>query len=143
MFAIFLLIVISIVLGSLYVDAAKKNKRLKLDVERLTNSQILLMVPDEQAVDIANWMSSHPQQTQSFVKKAQSEHVSSVVVNDESQTKKVSAQSSAESTKSTEISTKFNNKTVVLSENEDGVKVIHLPHGGIRVTTREQQDPIN
>ncbi len=48
-----------------------------------------------------------------------------------------SLRTEAPSVSSTQAQSQSSNVPVVISENADGVKVISLPNGGIRVTTRE------
>lgn len=128
MLALFLMTVAIFVLAGLSTDLYRKNEVLKLDVQRLENSQVLLMVPDEQAELIANWLEQHPAQTQSLI---------NMVAQKQPQvgeTKTVTkVQAASEVPKNTSGNT-------LESESEDGVKVIKLPHGGIRVTTRDEAD---
>ena len=67
---IFLLGVAVVALGSLYLEQKHKNKLLLEQVAELKDSQILFMVPDEQAEVMANWMSNNPVMVQSFVERA-------------------------------------------------------------------------
>lgn len=133
----FLLSVAAVVFASLYFDANNKNKALKQEVSRLEASQVLLMVPDEHAQDIANWLASHPEQTQSIIKMSEQPEQPLVAIGpavNESTPLPEAQQNQVDST---------TNEPVVVSEDENGVKVIRLPHGGIRVTTREQKENNN
>lgn len=141
---LFLLMLAVIVLSSLYFDTLKKNDLLKADVERLTASQVLLMVPDEQAAEIANWLAQHPDQTETIIEFAGSEKSGTygkVGENPRQQSVLLGPQIATEvsTTESSENQMDQDNPPtdVLVSENADGVKVIRLPHGGIRVTTRE------
>ena len=206
---IFLLSLAVFVLSSLYLEARHKNELLLLDVERLQQSQVLLMVPDEQAQALATWMAQHPEATQALVSQVkQGEKVtlevgpgvnttdvqtasavaSPLALVDEGNTQvsvplaledvplqhvplapvdpvplKLSAEPSdgthkqpqvrveqaisliANDLSLDDISETLSNvaetmpkaKASTLSVDEDGVKVISLPHGGIRVTTRD------
>ena len=141
---LFLLMLAVIALSSLYFDALKKNDLLKADVERLAASQVLLMVPDEQAADIANWLAQHPEQTETIIEFAgrdksstygnigEHSHQQSVLLGPQIATEFSTTEPSA-----TQMVDDNPPTDVVVSENADGVKVIRLPHGGIRVTTRE------
>ncbi|MCJ8303686.1 hypothetical protein [Shewanella sp.] len=206
---IFLLSLAVFVLSSLYLEARHKNELLLLDVERLQQSQVLLMVPDEQAQALATWMAQHPEATQTLVSQVkQGEKVtlevgpgvnttdvqtasavaSPLALVDEGNTQvsvslalehvplrhaplapvdPVPLKQSAEPSDGThkqpqvrveqaisliandlsldDVSETLSNvaetmpkaKASTLSVDEDGVKVISLPHGGIRVTTRD------
>jgi hypothetical protein len=123
--SLFLMTIVILVLAGLSFDLNKKNDLLRLDVKRLENSQVLLMVPDEHAAAIAHWLESNPKQTQSFINMATKP------------SKKV-ATTIPEQTVKDSITESAGDKLV--SESEDGVKVIKLPHGGIRVTTRDETD---
>ena len=201
----FLLSIASFTFGSLYFEAQHKNKLLSSEVQKLKNSQVLLMVPDEQAELMANWMAENPDFVSSFVEKAKqgestvlplgpgaqqpsSQSVSSKsrgLADDEQQKQSVTQQKPVKpvSTKEQEKrlngasakteqkhtaailseldrdavltvtdeersnaakmkdsafnSTRVVKQAVMLNESPDGVKLISLPHGGIRVTTRE------
>ena len=183
--AIFLLSVTAFSFGSLYFDSQHKVKVLTAEVNELTKSQVLLMVPDEQAAVMANWMANNPEFVQGFVDKARKgeatvlpigpgaarEVVDSKALNQ--QKAQHAAQSSAPvaregyfngseqaidklveseaddlkpSTVSKDIKSQIaaNDavnqhpaQAVTVLESDDGVKLIRLPHGGVRVTTRE------
>lgn len=128
MLALFLMTVAIFVLAGLSIDLYRKNEVLKVDVQRLENSQVLLMVPEEQAELIANWLEQHPTQTQSLINMvAQKQpHVDEIKTVTKAQTPLKMPESASGNT--------------LESESEDGVKVIKLPHGGIRVTTRDETD---
>lgn len=202
---IFLLAVAVFVSSSLYLETRHKNELLLLDVERLQQSQVLLMVPDEQAQALATWMAQHPEATQALVSQVkQGEKVtlevgpgvnsadvqtasaiaSPLALVDQSNTQvsvsknlpplllahtpldpaqtqiaKASDGSHQPPQERVEqaisliandlslddfsekpsklVKTMPKLKAATLSVDEDGVKVIRLPHGGIRVTTRE------
>jgi len=190
---IFLLSIGVFVTTSLYFDVRHKNELLLSEVERLQSSQVLLMVPDEQAEVVAKWMAEHPEATQVLLSHAKPQQEVKVTVgpgvevsgaqahktsqdesrdaaqlgqddivvpsniartSDQHVDKRLTDGSSADeatdlSSLSSETSpnipeadgSKLEKELVevplTISENEDGVKVISLPHGGIRVTTRE------
>jgi hypothetical protein len=123
--AMFLMTIVILVLAGLSFDLNKKNDLLRLDVKRLKDSQVLLMVPDEHAAAIAHWLESNPKQTQSFINMATKP------------SKRMQA-TTPEQTIIESIAEPTGDELV--SESEDGVKVIKLPHGGIRVTTRDETD---
>lgn len=180
---ILLLSVAVFVLASLYLETRHKNKLLVLEVERLEGTQVLLMVPDEQAEVVAKWMSENPEATKAILTQAKPQQKVNVSVGpgNEAQADKASLidnteqinkridnvemldQASANlieteliekgkeentqnnlgitSSEATEVNVSPNAKNIAnartVSENDEGVKVIVLPHGGIRVTTRE------
>ena len=190
---IFLLSIGVFVTTSLYFDVRHKNTFLLSEVERLQSSQVLLMVPDEQAEVVAKWMAEHPEATQALLSHAKPQQEVKVTVgpgvevseaqahktsqdksrnaaqldqddivvpsniartSDQQVDKRLTDGSSADeamdlSSLSSETppniteadGSKLEKELVevplTISENEDGVKVISLPHGGIRVTTRE------
>jgi len=190
---IFLLSIGVFVTTSLYFDVRHKNELLLSEVERLQSSQVLLMVPDEQAEVVAKWMAEHPEATQALLSHAKPQQEVKVTVgpgvevseaqahktsqdksrdtaqlgqddivvpsniartSDQQVDKRLTDGSSADeamdlSSLSSETppniteadGSKLEKELVevplTISENEDGVKVISLPHGGIRVTTRE------
>ncbi|MGS0682896.1 hypothetical protein ACVBIL_17290 [Shewanella sp. 125m-7] len=185
---LFLLSIASFTFGSLYFESQHKNKLLSSEVQKLKNSQVLLMVPDEQAEVMANWMAENPHFVQSFVDKAKQGESTVLPIGpginqaEQAQTqrpktqrpymstdvqqvsnKTVSASSVekerlnnqsqlAESATKNKVGVANNNnnntsannlqqpKSVKVNEREDGVKLISLPHGGIRVTTREPEE---
>ncbi|PMG32010.1 hypothetical protein BCU94_01150 [Shewanella sp. 10N.286.52.C2] len=125
MSVVFLLIIAVITLAGLYFEAAKTNRELSQQVAQLKASQVLLMVPDEQAADIAAWLGKHPEPTKALVQKA---------ANGEAVTLSLGPGSTAENNQHFQPQEQQNIQTL---ENAQGVKVIPLPHGGIRITTRE------
>ena len=201
---IFLLTIAVFVSSSLYLDTRQKNKLLLLDVERLQQSQVLLMVPEEQAQALATWMAEHPEATQALLSQVKQGEkvtlevgpgVNSANVQEDTPVTSPFALADEDNSQSsvpksleqvplvqTPLEPKFLDqraqsgdgthkqpqqqveqtvslmandlsldesgetlsnvaeilpKVSTLSVDEDGVKVISLPHGGIRVTTRE------
>ncbi len=126
------------VLAGLYVDAHQKVASLQQDVARLTASQVLLMVPEDQAANIADWLTMHPEQTQAIIASAGKEHAQSALFGpgalDGGQLIEVDKVKYDIDTPA-----KWKDQEVVMSENDQGVKVIRLPNGGIRVTTRDDK----
>ncbi len=122
--SLFVATVLSLVFGSLYLESRYKLALLKDEVHRLQQSQVLLMVPDEQAAVIADWLEQHPKQTHALIDMF-------------SQTPVKETSNDHKPVKVRDISRTPEKNSVIVSETEDGVKVIKLPHGGIRVTTRE------
>ena len=147
-------------LSALSLDYRYKNSVLRADVTRLESSQVLLMVPDGQAEAIATWLASHPEQTQMMLQVA-SDGQKAITIGAEPIVKseipylleKHTSEIAAENGHSTqELSVPKQlqipdinlkqvepDNAIVITENVDGVKVISLPNGGIRVTTRESQ----
>ncbi|MFV7666746.1 membrane anchored protein in chemotaxis locus [Shewanella algae] len=141
--ALFLFLVALVVVAALYWDLRQKNRQLSEKVAQLESSQVLLMVPDEQAAIIADWMSSHPQQTASLLDVIRPKVTSGTEPEAQTSTKlSVSpGDISPERTRGEAGATvplPAQTEDARVTELENGVKVIRLPHGGIRVTTREE-----
>lgn len=157
-----------LVLGALSLDYKRKNSLLQADIKRLESTQVLLMVPDEQAEAIATWLASHPDQTKAMLQLAAPGEQKAVAIGPEpvqnsippllgkpdteidTAKEKTNLESSiSKQLQAPEKEVKAVSQTiapqnaemlpVVISENADGVKVISLPNGGIRVTTRKEQ----
>ena len=154
-------------LGALSFDYHRIYIKLLADVKRLASTQVVLMVPDEQAKVIADWLATHPEQTKAMLKMVAPGEHNAVTLGPEMPAadgnnippllekvpemdkQQLSSQSPAESSVSlrlqneaaltTEVRQESTQVPVVISENADGVKVISLPNGGIRVTTREEE----
>lgn len=141
-------------LGALSLDYHRKISLLRDEVKRLESTQVLLMVPDEQAEAIATWLASHPDQTKAMLKLASPGEQKAVTLGPETLTApednipplldKALDKSSEQNQTQTPLMPEQSNTTnstgtvpVIISENADGVKIISLPNGGIRVTTRE------
>ncbi|WP_445776246.1 membrane anchored protein in chemotaxis locus [Shewanella sp.] len=129
---LFLCLVAILVLGSLYVDSQRKMSLLSKEIEQLKASQVLLMVPEDQAENIANWLLNHPEQTQAMINQTGKNEAKSVLIGPGAAVA-TNDQLSSPADSSQTLPT----QEVIVSENAQGVKVISLPNGGIRVTTRE------
>ncbi|NMH65578.1 hypothetical protein HC757_10380 [Shewanella sp. SHSM-M6] len=116
--AIFLLAGAVLVLLAFCTQLQRKNSLLLDELERLQAEQVVLMAPSEQAQALASWLDSHPQQTRALVQKP---------------SQASSMQLGQDAGNDTRPATE---QAVILSENAAGVKVVSLPDGGIRVTTR-------
>ncbi|QDE31913.1 MULTISPECIES: membrane anchored protein in chemotaxis locus [Shewanella] len=138
MLGLFLSFIVILVLAGLYINAHRKVTLLEQDVLRLTASQVLLMVPEDQAANIAHWLTQHPEQTQAMISSARKDQTQSVLLgpgalDSESLTE-------VDNTKNdTDASAELKRQDVIVSENAQGVKVIRLSNGGIRVTTRDDK----
>ncbi|MCL1123863.1 hypothetical protein [Shewanella surugensis] len=149
----FLLLVTSVTFGGLYFDTWQKNNRLNKQVHDLQQSQILLSVPKEQASVIAHWMNAHPEYVEAMVSQAQVEQA--LQLEDSTSITSVPIASKESMIEKLGINVTVMNKAVmnksamthhtikpaiqssrVIAESEEGVKIIALPHGGIRITTR-------
>ncbi|WP_335919982.1 membrane anchored protein in chemotaxis locus [Shewanella algae] len=141
--ALFLFLVALVVVAALYWDLRQKNLQLSEKVAQLESSQVLLMVPDEQAAIIADWMSRHPQQTASLLDVIRPKVTSGTGPEAPASTK-LSVPSGDISPERTPgeagaaVPLPAQTEDTRVTELENGVKVIRLPHGGIRVTTREE-----
>ncbi|MCL1066527.1 membrane anchored protein in chemotaxis locus [Shewanella olleyana] len=140
MFVVFILIIAVICLGSLYFDLAKKNRELAIEVNALKGSQVLLMVPDDQAAQIANWLAKYPEQTQAMAARAAKGEDITLAFGPGSE---VVSSDTLDNTLMSEQAKNSALSSQAVTENAQGVKVITLPHGGIRVTTRESETPKN
>ncbi|MCL2919658.1 membrane anchored protein in chemotaxis locus [Shewanella litorisediminis] len=123
---IFLLGLFSVVITVLYFDLRVKYAQLKDRNAELAASQVLLMVPDSQAEALAQWLETHPRETERLLKQV------------ETKANEGDGVATDDSVKETESIPKALVPEVI-SENSDGVKVIALPNGGIRVTTRDEK----
>lgn len=145
---IFLLVLTCVVFISLYLELRYKNEQLVDKIEQLSQQQVLLMVPQQYAEQMSNWMSNHPEQTQALINLAKpngKEHsidgsneqllAEAVVKNSDNSPEitRLTKLNELEGPSHSDSMLEDNNGDVVLQ----GVKVITLPHGGIRVTTRE------
>lgn len=164
---IFLLGVAVVVFAGLFFDTLNKNRLLDEEVQTLQKSQVLLMVPDDQAEAIANWLASNPEQTQSLLQHAQTGQQTSVQLDTDGSLKSIDeSKSRTEKSAGAPLladsqqvipedgngnATKQSNNQVkrdtqpllepkIVSDSKGDVKVITLPHGGIRVTTREEKN---
>lgn len=168
---LFLLVISIICLVFLALDMKHKIHLLKQEVARLEASQVLLMVPDDQAKALADWLANHPDETAALLKLAKpgdqtrlelrtdeldaqvksplsvqssslqvpmamSEFVGEVAQTPENSSEPKSSDKQTLEQVAVDVAPLM---PVVTSENPDGVKVIVLPHGGIRVTTREDK----
>nr|WP_303648362.1 membrane anchored protein in chemotaxis locus [Shewanella metallivivens] len=137
MLILFLCCITIIVLASLYVDSRRKMALMTQEIEQLKSSQVLLMVPEEQAANIASWLSQHPEQTQAIIETGTQDEAQSVLigpgVNNAAESQDSHLLQSPDSAQT------FQTQEVIVSENAQGVKVISLPNGGIRVTTRDDK----
>lgn len=64
---IFLLSIAVLLFATLTWQYFDKSRQLAAQVEQLKTSQIMLMVPEQHAAAIAQWMEQHPQQTASLL----------------------------------------------------------------------------
>ncbi|QSX32702.1 hypothetical protein JYB87_13220 [Shewanella avicenniae] len=149
---IFLLVVVLMSFATATWHFYDLSQKLKTRVDELASSQVMLMVPKEQAGVIANWMQQHPEQIASLLD----------VVNPVSQGKMTEQQAlEKENNKVSEQKEPTNTSPVApkplptepLKQDTDskpvaakveltskGVKVVPLEHGGIIITTRKVDD---
>ena len=181
----FLLFISTIVTGSLFLDMRHKNSLLEARIAQLEKSQVLLMVSDDQAQALADWMAKNPEVTETLIKQAKpgvqtsveigpgvlddvpqvanhaNENIGGPLVNDTNIATSENKQSTSDilipmrasigddavidsqadqqglTLDAVKVDEHSKIEVIKLSEDKDGVKVISLPHGGIRVTTRE------
>ncbi|GIU46113.1 membrane anchored protein in chemotaxis locus [Shewanella algidipiscicola] len=143
---LFLLTMSTVVTGALYFDMRHKNSLLEAQITELENSQVLLMVPEEQAQPLADWMAANPKVTQSIIDQAKPGSQVRVEMGGAAPPSHLDNNVKALTMpppNTTAVHGSENSDVVIkiqadeLPESKDGVKVITLPHGGIRVTTRD------
>jgi hypothetical protein len=78
----FLLSVAVFTFGSLYFELRYKHQLLVDEVAQLKDSQILFMVPDEQAEVMAKWMADNPVVVQSFAERARKGEITTMPIGD-------------------------------------------------------------
>lgn len=164
---IFLLSIAAFTLGSLYFELKHKHQLLIDEVAQLKASQILFMVPDAQAEVMANWMVQNPTFVQPFAEQAREGQVTTMSIGDsraENSSEQVNEHDSVATKMAADIgiknkvlainTVKIKDPSVVLEDTpvtfpkkvqkvsvaEDGVKLISLPDGGIRITTRALEE---
>ncbi|MBM7073909.1 hypothetical protein JQC92_18035 [Shewanella sp. 202IG2-18] len=124
--ALFLLTTAFLSVSALYFDLRNKNSKLKNEAKSLRESQILLMVPDEQSDALSEWLKSHPESIDSLLEQKKRNDMNN---QDVVQPKPTSSEKKIERTKVQASVTDFGSKDI---------KTYKLPHGGIRVTTRQE-----
>lgn len=131
---LFVLVLITVVMTGLYLDLRHKFSALEEKNRELADSQVLLMVPDDQAEALARWLETHPNETQRLLQRVETKANSA---DEKPAGEELPVSPKSNDNQASEIPEAL--VPEVISENEDGVKVIVLPHGGIRVTTREEK----
>ncbi|MCE9680039.1 membrane anchored protein in chemotaxis locus [Shewanella sp. AS1] len=142
MLTIFFLLLCSVSTGLLYLEQRHEVSVLKEKVSKLQSSQVLLMVPDEQAKALASWLEAHPEAAANLIKQAKPGRQTKVVIDPDS-TKGSSPSgdnriASSKGAVNPEAADK-DLSSVTISEDEMGVKIIRLANGGVLVTTRDVQ----
>ncbi|MBT1443026.1 hypothetical protein KJI95_00595 [Shewanella sp. JM162201] len=164
----FLLVVALVVVVVLYLDLRSQYSALKAENTRLAENQVLLMVPEGQAEALANWLESHPEQTGQLIERATKPNSSTSAASESAVSEQIPAEAGTKTMQSDPPQAGRTDakplpepaaenpapadpaaaqtlpdalQPVVVSESGNGVKVIALPHGGIRVTTRDESKP--
>lgn len=138
----FLLLVTSVTFGGLYFDSWQTNTQLKKQVVQLTQSQVILSVPPEQASAIASWMNMHPEYVEGLIQSIHSRPESSScslvngLVRSKSSVVRHNPLLQGEAVSIAAGNHPLIQAEKVIEESTEGVKTIALPHGGIRITTR-------
>ncbi|MDN5370603.1 MAG: hypothetical protein PWP74_1911 [Shewanella sp.] len=148
--SIFLLSLAVLVLAAVSWQLHVKNQLLQQETEQLRASQVVLMVPDEQAGQIADWMVKHPEQTASLLdvvkpvqegKKSLQQSLDDERLKQHTQALEAKpVNKPANNDKLPPGASSVAETPVMVEQLQNGVKVIRLPHGGIRVTTRDVND---
>ncbi|MGB0894787.1 MAG: hypothetical protein ACPGUD_10295 [Parashewanella sp.] len=133
----FILSVSLICVSALYVELYKQNQILAKQVKKLTASQVLLMVPDEHSEQLKEWLASHPESIDSLLKQGQ---LSTEKFDGSVHRQALKINKSQQQTVSHKQTVKPNTKATIGDNGfkDEKINVQQLPHGGIRVTTREQ-----
>lgn len=164
---LFLMSIALFAVTSLYLEQRNSMALLNAQIQELQKNQVLLMVPEEHSQALAKWMQDNPNATELLleqvnpgsearvaigpgvteVKHADHEVETEAKTIDETEVayparvapQVVEQQLSepVEQKPATKDSVTAESGTTTLSEDDKGVKVISLPHGGIRITTRE------
>ena len=128
--ALFLITTAFLSVSALYFDLRKQNADLLHKVETLKASQVLLVVPDEQADALSEWLNSHPESIETLIRQGKDKGQQGVNTDQELMSKPLSESSD----KKTD-----NKSSQAIPDNDfssEEIKTYKLPHGGIRVTTR-------
>ncbi len=125
--ALFLITTAFLSVTALYFDLRVKNADLRRQVEKLKASRVLLVVPDEQAGALSEWLNSHPESVDSLIRQGQGN-----IQSDKPDKPEITpaAENKTDGKKSPAADkTDFSG---------DGIKTRKPPRGGIRVTTRSE-----
>lgn len=131
--------------GFMLVKQWQVNKALSAEVAELKASQVMLMVPDNQAQQLSDWLGDNPEQVDELIRMARESEQLQVEVEGDFEPspgfehKPIVAEPAPlkPQPQSGKATGELQSAVSVESVSEQGVKIIRLPHGGIRVTTRE------
>ena len=130
--------------GFMLVKQWDVNNKLRSQVAELKASQVMLMVPDDQAQQLSDWLGKNPDQVDELIDMARQKESLSVEIEPDTDIILAGENQSDSSVTSQippqgEVSVQrvSGQGDTLESVNDKGIKVIRLPHGGIRVTTRE------
>ncbi|MGI2259467.1 hypothetical protein [Shewanella sp. GXUN23E] len=132
--------------GFMLVKLWDTNARLHAEVNSLKSSQVMLMVPDEQAQQLSDWLGANPQRVEELINMARKGERLNVEIEAETPALKQHSEGGADEQPNIrddnaqpQVGDNRAPSTAITIESVDaqGIKVIRLPHGGIRVTTRE------
>lgn len=146
--AVFLLSIAVFALATVAWTFFDKSRKLQRQVTNLQASQVMLMVPEEQAATIASWMQQHPQQTASLL-----DAVKPVAEGTMTQQQALRAEQQQplnnrlQSGEASSLKPKTNKQqgdaTPIQQDakpkasNIDGMTVVPTEHGGVIITTRD------
>ncbi|KFZ36880.1 hypothetical protein HR45_13845 [Shewanella mangrovi] len=144
---IFLLVVASMALATAAWRFYSQNQQLQQQVDKLQDSQVMLMVPKEQAELIANWMQLHPEQVASLLQAVkpvskgqmtQQQALDSDNPDTRNNTTRepITNQLSEAETADNEAQVLTGDALSTIGNIAQGVNVVSLEHGGIIITTR-------
>ena len=132
--------------GFMLIKLWDTNARLQAEVTSLKSSQVMLMVPDEQAQQLSDWLGANPQQVEELINMARQGERLNVAIDAQLPALQQLPQAEpgqqpdnrADSSQPPVVDSGAASTAITLeSVDAQGIKVIRLPHGGIRVTTRE------
>ncbi len=129
--------------GFMLVKQWDVNNKLQAEVTELKASQVMLMVPDDQAQQLSDWLGRNPEQVDELLEMARDKESLSVEIegatNADSRAAVAETVTPAQTPLRPEAALQQPSAqgVTVESVNDQGIKIIRLPHGGIRVTTRD------
>ncbi|MCF1426687.1 MAG: hypothetical protein LPD71_05545 [Shewanella sp.] len=132
--------------GFMLIKLWDTNARLQAEVTSLKSSQVMLMVPNEQAQQLSDWLGANPQRVEEVINMARQGERLNVEIDAQLPALQQLPQAEpgqqpdnrADSRQPLVVDSRAASAVITLeSVDAQGIKVIRLPHGGIRVTTRE------
>ncbi|MCL1036519.1 hypothetical protein L2750_05050 [Shewanella submarina] len=129
--------------GFMLVKQWDVNNKLQAEVTELKASQVMLMVPDNQAQQLSDWLGRNPEQVDELLEMARDRESLSVEIEGDTKAEPSVGADETVTPAQTSVTSETSSQqqpaqgVTVESVNDQGIKIIRLPHGGIRVTTRD------